>query len=84
LAQQKELTIISYPEDTLHSAQAGHSFREQLCAVSGCSSNLLALGSPEWIRDNKEKIQELLAEETVRLKQGGGGVDTAEEMDEDD
>ncbi len=81
LAKQKPLTIISYPEDALQQKLFGQ-FSETLCAVAGSTGDLLALGSPEWVEQNKKRILDLLAEDNLRVKQGpGGDTGTGEEYE---
>jgi hypothetical protein len=44
--------------------------------VAGCTGNLLALGTPGWVRQNREEIMDLLVKAQARLKQtmdGDGG-----------
>ncbi|MFW5906485.1 MAG: hypothetical protein ACOCTJ_02800, partial [Desulfobia sp.] len=84
LAEHKPLTVISYPEEEIHSSQLGQRFQEQLCAVSGCTSNLLALGSPAWIQAQQKEIEKLLTREEIRVKQESDGGETGEEMDDAD
>lgn len=70
LKSHKALTVVSYPEDCLKSDAPGRRFGEQLCAVAGCTGNLLALGAPGWVEQKREEIMDLLVKEQVRLKQG--------------
>ncbi len=83
LSEHKPLTVISYPEEELKNSSLGQRFQEQLWAVSGCTSNLLALGSPAWIQTQREEIGKLLTREEIRVKQDGDGDETGEEMAED-
>jgi len=83
LKQHKALTIVSYPEESLKDEAPGQKFGEQLCAVAGCTGNLLALGTPRWAEQNREPIMELLVKEQARLKKGmegdGGDYDDEDE-----
>ena len=84
LTEHKPLTVISYPEEELKNFSIESHFHEQLCAVSGCTSNLLALGSVDWIRAHLIEIEKLLTQEEFRVKQGSDGGQTGEEMDDAD
>lgn len=84
LHSHKPLTVIRYPEAELQEGKTGQGFGEDLCAVSGCTGNLLALGLAEWMQANLEQIQDLLAKEQVRLKQGTDDTTSGEEMDDEE
>ena len=73
LKMHKAITIISYPESSLGENAPGQGFGEQICAVAGCTGDLLALGKPEWVKENHEKIMDLLIREQARLKKGTEG-----------
>jgi hypothetical protein len=76
LKRHKALTIVSYPEKNLEEEVPGQGYGEKLVAVAGCTGNLLALGTPGWVRQNREEIMDLLVKAQARLKQtmdGDGG-----------
>jgi ABC-type multidrug transport system fused ATPase/permease subunit len=82
---QKALTVICYPEKILNGRSLDWRFGETLCAVAGCTSDLVALGSPQWVEQNKERILNLLAEEAARVKQRlGSKTGTSEEYEDFD
>ncbi|MDZ7833011.1 MAG: hypothetical protein U5L07_14785 [Desulfobacterales bacterium] len=84
LKKHKTLTVISYSEDSLKADAPGQRFGEDLCAVAGCTGNLLALGSPRWVEEKREKILNLLVKEEVRLTQGMDDDTIDEEVETDD
>lgn len=84
LKKHKSLTVISYPENSLKADAPGQRFGEDLCAVAGCTGNLLALGSPRWVEQNREEILNLLFKEKARHTQGMDGNTIDEEVETED
>lgn len=83
MTRQKSLIVIRYPEQVLEKNQPFNKFEEDLCAVAGCTSNLLALGSPKWIQAQRETVLDLLAKEQVKLQKEGRDEDSDEYIDDE-